>query len=151
VGVAVARRQPANPIGWIFLVMAVACTMGNDASAYAVLAYRLGHHLPLGPVAVLAGLYWAPMIAVFPVTILLFPDGALPSRRWRWVLGGRFNRARYDADQTIATFAGRLQDAVDLDAARADLLAAVHDTLEPAGTWVWLAGGGGPVRPARGG
>jgi hypothetical protein len=27
----------------------------------------------------------------------------------------RFNRARYDADHTVATFAARLQDAVDLD------------------------------------
>jgi len=33
----------------------------------------------------------------------------------------RFNRARYDADQTIAEFAGRLKDAVDLEAIRDDL------------------------------
>jgi hypothetical protein len=53
----------------------------------------------------------------------------------------RFNRARYDADRTIAVFAGRLQDAVDLDTVRADLLAAVHQALEPAHASVWLGGG----------
>ncbi len=30
----------------------------------------------------------------------------------------RFNRARYDADQTVATFAARLKDAVELDSIR---------------------------------
>jgi hypothetical protein len=50
----------------------------------------------------------------------------------------RFNRARYDADQAIAAFAARLQDAVDPDAVHADLLAAVHQTLEPAHASVWI-------------
>ena len=36
-----------------------------------------------------------------------------------------FNRARYDADQAIAAFAARLQDAADPDAVHAHLLAAV--------------------------
>jgi hypothetical protein len=43
----------------------------------------------------------------------------------------RFNRSRYDADQTVAAFAARLQDAVDPDAVRADLLGVVHRSLEP--------------------
>jgi hypothetical protein len=30
----------------------------------------------------------------------------------------RFNRARYDADQTVAAFAARLKDVVDLDSVR---------------------------------
>jgi hypothetical protein len=28
-----------------------------------------------------------PAIVLFPLAILLFPDGTLPSPRWRWVLG----------------------------------------------------------------
>jgi len=50
----------------------------------------------------------------------------------------RFNRARYDADAAVAAFAGRLQDAVDLDAVRADLLGSVAAALEPAHVSVWL-------------
>ena len=51
----------------------------------------------------------------------------------------RFNRARYDADQTIAAFAGRLQDAVDLDSVRDDLAGVVRQALEPAHVWVWMS------------
>jgi hypothetical protein len=50
----------------------------------------------------------------------------------------RFNRARYDADQAIAAFAARPQDAVDPDAVHAGLLAAVHQALEPAHASVWI-------------
>jgi hypothetical protein len=50
----------------------------------------------------------------------------------------RFNRARYDADQTVTAFAGRLKDAVDPDAVRADLLGVVQRSLEPAHATIWL-------------
>jgi hypothetical protein len=50
----------------------------------------------------------------------------------------RFNRARYDADQTVTAFADRLKDAVDPDAVRADLLGVVHRSLEPTHATVWL-------------
>ncbi len=51
----------------------------------------------------------------------------------------RFNRARYDADKTVAAFAVRLKDAVDLDAVQADLASAVQQALEPAHVSIWLA------------
>jgi hypothetical protein len=62
-------------------------------------------------------------------------------RRVQHVVDHRFNRARYDADRTVAEFSARLQDAVDLDSVRADLLATVRTSLEPAHLSVWLAGG----------
>ena len=87
VGVVVARRQPRNPIGWIMLIFGLLFMLGGAAVYYAVLHYRLGHHgLPLAPVAVLLQPSWAPAIALFPLVILLFPDGRLTSRRWRRVL-----------------------------------------------------------------
>jgi hypothetical protein len=52
----------------------------------------------------------------------------------------RFNRARYDADQTVAAFAARLKDAVDLDTVRADLATVVQTALEPAHVRVWTGG-----------
>ena len=51
----------------------------------------------------------------------------------------RFNRARYDADQMVAAFAARLQDAVDLGTVRTDLLSTVDRALEPAHVTVWTA------------
>jgi hypothetical protein len=55
------------------------------------------------------------------------------------VVDRRFNRARYDADQTVATFAARLKDAVDLDSVRDDLAGVVHQALEPAHVSVWIS------------
>jgi hypothetical protein len=54
------------------------------------------------------------------------------------VVDRRFNRARYDADKTVAAFASRLQDAVDLDAVQADLVGVVQHALEPAHISVWI-------------
>ena len=55
------------------------------------------------------------------------------------VVDRRFNRARYDADQTVAAFAARLKDAVDLDSIRDDLAGTVHQALEPAHVSVWVS------------
>jgi hypothetical protein len=87
VGVVVARRQPGNPIGWILIGFIVLFLFSTVVGYYAALYYRFGHHgLPLAPVAVLLQPLWAPALVLFPVVILLFPDGRLTSRRWRWVL-----------------------------------------------------------------
>jgi hypothetical protein len=51
----------------------------------------------------------------------------------------RFNRARYDADQTVTEFAARLQDAVDLGTVHSDLLGTVDRALQPAHVTVWTA------------
>ena len=60
-------------------------------------------------------------------------------RRVQRAVDRRFNRARYDADQTVAAFAARLKDAVDLDAVRDDLAGVVHQALEPAHVSLWTS------------
>ena len=60
-------------------------------------------------------------------------------RRVQRAVDRRFNRARYDADQTVAAFAARLKDAVDLDAVRDDLASVVAKALEPAHVSVWMS------------
>jgi hypothetical protein len=60
-------------------------------------------------------------------------------RRVQQVVDRRFNRARYDADQTVAAFAARLKDAVDLDSVRDDLAGVVNRALEPAHISVWIS------------
>jgi hypothetical protein len=60
-------------------------------------------------------------------------------RRVQRAVDRRFNRARYDADKTVAAFAARLQDAVDLDSVRDDLASVVDKALEPAHVSVWVS------------
>jgi hypothetical protein len=60
-------------------------------------------------------------------------------RRVQKAVDRRFNRARYDADQTVAAFATRLKDAVDLDSVRDDLAGVVSRALEPAHVSVWIS------------
>ncbi len=87
VGYLVALRQSHNPIGWLLLVTALVVTLGNDAKLYSVLDYRLHHgSLPLGLVAVFVAGGWSAVgLLVAAPTLLLFPEGRLPSRQWRWV------------------------------------------------------------------
>jgi hypothetical protein len=238
--------------GWILILFVVLFLVPVDAGYYAVLRYRLGYHgLPFGPAAVVLVSLWLLAFMVFPLAILLFPDGRLISRRWGWVLRGyavavawvaiagltpalaagisgniqvnssgdvtgtghlahvpaaltavayvsigaiwmsfvghqvlgwrraagerrqqlkwlacgaavtlcagllgnalssvvaasrlvdrRFNRARYDADQTVTAFAARLKDAIDLDSVRDDLASTVYLALEPAHLSLWVS------------
>ena len=60
-------------------------------------------------------------------------------RRVQRAVDRRFNRARYDADQTVTVFAARLKNAVDLDAVRDDLASVVHQALEPAHVSLWIS------------
>jgi hypothetical protein len=65
-------------------------------------------------------------------------------RRVQRVVDRRFNRARYDADMTVAAFAARLKDEVDLDSIQNDLAAVVQKTLEPAQLSWWVRKPGEP-------
>jgi len=57
------------------------------AGPYAVLAFRDGHPgLPLARIASVLTASWALLLALLPLPILLFPEGRLPSPRWRWPL-----------------------------------------------------------------
>jgi hypothetical protein len=86
-GFVIVRRQPRNPIGWILLVApAGSQLLPADAGSYAQLAYRPGHRLPMGAVALLLEYSWAVVALLLLLVILLFPDGRLPSPRWRPVL-----------------------------------------------------------------
>ena len=86
-GFVVAWRRPDNRLGWLLLGAVGFLVLSGAAGSYAVLDYRLRHgSLPLGWVAVLLQPGWAPAIALFGLTVLLFPDGRLPGPRWRRTL-----------------------------------------------------------------
>jgi hypothetical protein len=86
VGFLVARRQPGNPLGWLFLAEAILLFVSNDGGDYAYAVYRLGRHLPFGPVGLALDELWVPGLVLSVVVILLFPDGRLSSRFWRSAL-----------------------------------------------------------------
>jgi hypothetical protein len=87
VGFVVAWRKPGNPLGWCLLGLAVAGALSEAGSFYAIAGYRIrSGTLPLGWVAILAQPGWAIAIVLVGVTVLIFPDGTLPSPRLRWVL-----------------------------------------------------------------
>jgi len=87
VGLILVRNRPRNPIGWAMLLGAFFGSVTSIAGAYAVASYRLHHHLPLPQIAVFFQPSWAPSIVLFAIAIMLFPDGVLPSGRWRWGMG----------------------------------------------------------------
>jgi hypothetical protein len=87
VGAILARRRSGNPIGWLLMGVGLAAFGSADAGQYAVLAYREGHaDLPLDRLAAFLSTGWLLMLILLPLPIMLFPDGRLPSRRWRWTL-----------------------------------------------------------------
>ncbi len=89
VGIVVARHRPENPIGWLAIAAAAVLIVANDAGLYAVLDYHHHQgHLPLGRADVfIADTVWPLAFVLVPLPILLFPEGQLPSPRWRWILG----------------------------------------------------------------
>ena len=60
-------------------------------------------------------------------------------QRVQHIVDRRFNRARYDADQTVTAFSARLKDVVDLDSVSDDLASVVQRTLEPSHLSVWVS------------
>jgi hypothetical protein len=59
-------------------------------------------------------------------------------RRVQDLIDRRFNRRRHDAAGTVAAFATRLRDQVDLDSLQGDLLAVVDQTMQPTRASLWL-------------
>ncbi len=87
VGILVARRQPANPVGWLLLAIALCLIVSTDGSEYALLRYRLGYHqLPLGIAAIALNQLWGAGLELLGLVVLLFPDGRLSSAWWRGAL-----------------------------------------------------------------
>jgi hypothetical protein len=88
VGLVVALKQPHNVIGWLLLASGALLILASDTNAYLVLDYRLYRgHLPLGLLVVFLNSCASEVaFLLLPLPILIFPEGRLPSPRWRWLL-----------------------------------------------------------------
>ncbi len=191
VGSLLALRRGGGRMGAILLV-------GSAAFAAVPFGYAFGGTMalrnpndPIPNVLVLFGPALVPFgyALILPIVALTFPDGHLPSSRWRLpsrvalgalaaatmllqsllgdVIQGqtvavagstllaaalfqplrrrvqaavdhRFNRGRYDGDQTTAAFAERLREQVDLAGLEADFAGVVDNALRPASIGVWI-------------
>jgi hypothetical protein len=89
VGALVASRHPHNPIGWIFCGTSLVLAGGTFADGYVDYALVVWHG-SLSGVKVMAWFSsWTgepTLLLSLALLFLLFPNGRLPSRRWRPVL-----------------------------------------------------------------
>jgi hypothetical protein len=87
VGAVIASRSsPKNPIGWLFCAIGLSFGVDHFSAEYAIYTLQAQPGAPIGGDAAAWILSWAWILAVGLIVflVLLFPDGRLPSRRWRW-------------------------------------------------------------------
>ena len=84
-GAVVASRAPGNRIGWLFLLVGLLMSAGQAGDSVFYAARDRFDAIGLAQVMTLAtGWMWFPSLGVLATfCLLLFPDGHLPSRRWR--------------------------------------------------------------------
>ncbi|MFY9614059.1 MAG: histidine kinase [Candidatus Dormiibacterota bacterium] len=79
------RRVPGNIVGWLLTAAAVDLTLTELATFYGAFALQVNQSFPAGALAA-----WLSTWTAFPAVglmvtllVLLFPDGRVPSPRWR--------------------------------------------------------------------
>ncbi|HXF36245.1 MAG TPA: histidine kinase [Actinomycetota bacterium] len=93
VGALVVSHQPGNPIGWLFLFIGTGAALSFASGEYEFLAYVADPAPPPGRAIAAWVSGWAWVVSIGPIMTyvpLLFPDGRLPSPRWRpvaWAAG----------------------------------------------------------------
>ena len=92
IGLFLASRRPEHPIGWLFCAVGLGLGLDHFCGEYAIYAL-LAHpgSLPAGQAAAwVSSWVWVLSAALICFLVLLFPDGRLPSGRWRpfaWLVG----------------------------------------------------------------
>ena len=88
VGSLIASRRPENPIGWLFCISTLLWALGNVLQEYTTYALiTVPGSLPAGALMGVIG-HWIGGIGWFLMLtylLLLFPNGHLPSPRWRFL------------------------------------------------------------------
>jgi hypothetical protein len=148
----------------VFITGFGSLTLIPVAVAVAILRYRLyeidrviSRTLVYGVLTVVLGGAYAGLVLAGQAVFSSFAGGSnlaiaastlvvaalfLPLRsRVQRVVDRRFNRHRYDAQQTLETFGARLREQVDLETLAVDLRRAVDNTMQPEHVSLWLRSG----------
>ena len=85
VGAVVASRRPDHPVGWLFCVVGLVGGIRHLGAEYAIYSLLVSHgSLPGGAAAAwVSSWMWVPHVGLMVFLGLLFPDGLLPTARWR--------------------------------------------------------------------
>jgi signal transduction histidine kinase len=87
-GVLIVWRRPTNWAGWLFLITGVAFPLLSLAQGVVIYGLKVEPgSVPLVAAWAALGEYALYPLALIPLLFLLYPDGRLPSRRWRWAVG----------------------------------------------------------------
>ena len=136
VGIAILRyrlyeidRLVSRTVGWAILTgLLVAVFLGAAILLQAVLAQFTNDNT----------------IAIAASTLVAFALAQPLRRRVQRAVDRRFDRARYDGQQTLDAFAEHVRSSVDLGTLSAMLATTAGEAVRPAGSVVWLS-----RRPAR--
>jgi hypothetical protein len=92
VGALIASKRPHNPVGWICLAVGLLWMLIDTFEYYSTYGVTQRGSVPFPEaIAALNNWLWVPTVGlVGTYLLLLFPDGKLPSKRWRllaWISG----------------------------------------------------------------
>src|SRR5215213_5117350 len=85
----IASHRPRNPYGWLWCGLGLGAALWMFAQTYYTFAMTVGVGSLLARNLVLfvgAWVGWVVVATLIPCVLLLFPDGKLPSRRWRLLM-----------------------------------------------------------------
>ena len=125
VGLAIVLRRPGNVVGWLLILNGFLLAASGVITAWAAYALQNPDSLPGGRTAAILETHTWPLIFAAVVALgFVFPDGRLPSGRWRAavvlavasfgavLVGGTFSGERLDAPFEHIPPSGALPDPV---------------------------------------